>query len=326
MTAPNLFYLTNFYGGGAGIVQPDRTVVVTTPLEQERVAEVGKEVELVVAKSWKELPELIKKHIRSSKALVDDDSSLRGRKEVKLDREIFLEARRVKDPEEIARIRRASQGLDRIYRALPNLMKPGRTEWEVAAEVMKLATEQGLTPSASDSSMSPTIIASGENGALPHSELTNRKLRTGDFVVADIFFRYEGYNSDETRTFAIGTPSRDMRDNYEAVLQAQEDSLEIAKVGTVCEDIHLAAVEVLRKHGVDKYLNHSIGHGVGVDIHELPRISRGSKGRLTKNEVITDEPGVYLKGRYGIRIEDTLLVDRKPILLTKATKELIICG
>ena len=326
MTAPNLFYLTDFFGGGAAIVRPDKTVVVTSPLEAERAGDVGQEVEVVVAKRWKEVPAVLLRHLERGQAVVDDDAQLRRFRRFTMNADLFLQARRVKDETEIGRIEKASRGLDRIFEALPGELRPGRTEWEVAAEVKKLATEQGLTPSGSDPALSPTIIASGENGALPHSELTSRRLRAGDFVVADIFFRFKGYNSDETRTFAVGTPSAEMKRNYGAVREAQESALQIAKVGTVCEDVHMAAVKVLRKHGLDKYLNHSVGHGVGIDIHELPNISRGSKTRLVKNDVITDEPGVYLRGKYGIRIEDTLKTGSKPVVLTRYTKELVTCG
>jgi Xaa-Pro aminopeptidase len=142
----------------------------------------------------------------------------------------------------------------------------------------------------------------------------------------DIFFRYAGYNSDATRTFAIGAPSAEMKRNYSAVKEAQEEALAMAREGVVCEQMNEAAVRVLRRHGVEKYLNHGVGHGVGIDIHELPSIAKGSRTRLGRNDVITDEPGVYLRGRYGIRIEDTLVVGRRPEVLTRFTKELVTCG
>ena len=326
MTAPNLFYLTDFFGSGAAIVRPDKTVVVTTPLEAERAAEVGREVEVVVAKRGRDVPGVVMRHLEKEDALVDDDAQLRGARRFKMRGDLFLEARRVKDGVEIGRIERASRGLDAIFETLPEHLRPGKSEWEVGAEVMKMATEQELTPSGSDSALSPTIVASGENGALPHSELTTRRLRVGDFVVADVFFRFAGYNSDETRTFAVGTPTSEMRKNYAAVREAQESALEKARVGTVCEEVHEDAVRVLRRHGVARYLNHSVGHGVGIDIHELPSISKGSNTKLVKNDVITVEPGIYLPGRYGIRIEDTVKIGRKPVPMTKYTKDLVICG
>jgi Xaa-Pro aminopeptidase/Xaa-Pro dipeptidase len=187
---------------------------------------------------------------------------------------------------------------------------------------MKVAFEQRMTLSSSGS----PIIASGPNGAYGHAELSDRRLREGDFVVADLFFRYEGYNSDETRTFAIGTVSAEMKKHYAIVREAQEAALDAARDGTPCGVVNSAAVNILKRNGVDKLLNHGIGHGVGIDIHELPGIFEGNKVKLAKNDVITDEPGIYLVGKYGIRIEDTLVVDRKPALLTKFTKDLVTCG
>jgi len=326
MTAGNLFYLTDFWGGGAAIVEPERTLVITSPLEADRAGELAHEAEVVVVKGWAQVMEEIAKRTGRDEVAVDDDRALRKYGRFKLKPGVFLEARRVKDEEEVGRIRRASRALDRIYEELPRVLKPGRTEWEAAAEVMKLATLNELTPSGSDGALSPTIVASGPNGALPHSELTGRKLRRGDFVVADIFFRYRGYNSDETRTFAVGSATAEMRRDYAAVLEAQEDALKLIAEGNVCEDVHLEAVKTLEKHGVAKYLNHSIGHGVGIDIHELPPISKGSKSKLLKNDVVTDEPGIYFPGKYGIRIEDTVKSDRKPVVLTSYTKELVVAG
>jgi Xaa-Pro aminopeptidase/Xaa-Pro dipeptidase len=323
----NMFWLTDFWGAGAALVREDRTVVVTSVLEENRARELGNEVEVVAVKKWADVAETVHKLLdKKVKVYADDDFELRRFKRVEMKPSLFLEARRVKDEVELERIAKASKGLDGIFEALMKEIRPGRTEWEVAAEVMKHATLSGLTPSGSDSALSPTIVASGENGALPHSELTDRKIREGDFVVADIFFRYRGYNSDETRTYAVGRVSGDMRRNYHAVLEAQEGALELIKEGTPCKDVNDRAVGILRKHGVDKYLNHGIGHGVGIDIHELPRISTTSADSLVSNDVVTDEPGVYFLGKYGIRIEDTVKTGRKPVALTRSTKELVTVG
>jgi Xaa-Pro aminopeptidase len=325
-TAPNLFYLTNFFGGGAAIVHPDKTVVVTSPLEADRAGEVCKEAEIVVVKKWKEVSKEIERQLGKGKVLVDEEPALVKSKRFRARPGVFLDARRCKDEAELELIGKACAGTDRAYEALEKVMKPGKTEWELAAEVMKVAIEQGMTPSNSDSSLGPVIIASGPHGAYGHSELSSRRLKEGDFVVADLFFRYRGYNSDETRTFAIGTVSSEMKKHYAIVKEAQQAALDAAKEGVRCGAVNDAAVDVLRKNKVDKFLNHSVGHGVGIDIHEMPGIFEGNKVRLAKNDVITDEPGVYLVGKYGIRIEDTLVVGKKATVLTKFTKDLVTCG
>jgi Xaa-Pro aminopeptidase/Xaa-Pro dipeptidase len=325
MTAPNLFWLTSFFGGGAAIVYPDKTVVITTPLEADRAGELCQEAEFVIVKTWSGVRREVDRQLEKGTALVDNDEDFKSSR-FKEDPQVFLDARRVKDELETELIRKACAGTDRAYQALEQELRPGKTEWQLAAEVMKVALEYGMTPSNSDSSLGPVIIASGPHGAFGHSELSNRRLENGDFVVADLFFRYKGYNSDETRTFAIGTVSSEMNRHYAVVKEAQAAALEAAREGTACGDVNDAAVNVLRKNRMDKLLNHSIGHGVGIDIHEMPRISRGNRVKLLKNDVITDEPGVYLVGKFGVRIEDTLVVGRRPEVLTKFTKDLVTCG
>ena len=325
MTAPNLFWLTSFFGGGAAIVYPDKTVVITTPLEADRAGELCQEAEIAVMKTSSQVAREVERLVERSPVVVDNADDFKSRR-FNENQQLFLDARRVKDELEIELIRKACAGTDRAYRALEQELRPGRTEWQLAAVTMKVALEHGMTPSNSDSSLGPVIIASGPHGAFGHSELSNRKLRNGDFVVADLFFRYRGYNSDETRTFAIGTVSSDMKRHYTVVKEAQAAALEVAREGTACGAVNDAAVNALRKNGMDKLLNHSIGHGVGIDIHEMPRISKGNKAALLKNDVITDEPGVYVVGKFGVRIEDTLVVGKRPELLTKFTKDLVSCG
>jgi Xaa-Pro aminopeptidase len=326
LTAPNVFYLTDFFGSGAAIVHPDKTVVLTSPLEAGRAEEMCKDAEIVVVKKWREAGKDIEKLIGKGKVAVDSNDPRLSRR-FKVKPELFLEARRTKDVLELQRIQKACVKTNRLYEVLSSEMRPGRTEWQLAAEVMKLATEQEMAPSNSDSSLGPIIIASGPHGAYGHSELSDRRLENGDFVVTDLFFRYEGYNSDETRTFAIGTVSAEMKRHYAVVKEAQAAALEAAREGVSCGDMNDAAVDVLKKNKMDKLLNHSIGHGVGIDIHELPGVHKGNKVKLAKNDVITDEPGVYLVGKYGIRIEDTLVVKgKKPEVLTLFTKDLVTCG
>ena len=325
-TAPNLFYLTDFFGGGVAIVHPDKTEIITTPLEADRAQEVSEEADVVVVKKWADVTKEAAKRLGKEETVVDKGGVRLEGARVDPQEEAGLETASAGVGYEIERIRKACAGTDRVFRELEKEIAPGKTEWELAGTVMKTATELGMTPSNSESSLGPIIIASGPHGAYGHSELSGRRLRRGDFVVADLFFRYEGYHSDETRTFAVGTASSEMKRNYAAVREAEEAALETARAGVGCGRVSDAAVKVLKEHGVDRYLNHSIGHGVGIDIHELPRITRGNRVRLAGGDVITDEPGVYLVGRYGIRIEDTVLIGKKPTVLTRFTKDLVTCG
>lgn len=326
-TVGNLFYLTDFCGYGVGVVKPDKTVVVTSILEGDRVEELGKEVEVIQVKQRVDLPKAVMAQLEHGEVLADSTALFRKFSRVVENPDIFLETRRTKDSEELGRITKASRVLDSIFELLEQeALRPGRTEWDVGADIVRAAIANEATPTASDTSLSPTILASGPNGALPHSELTTRKIQKGDFVVADIFFRYQGYNSDATRTFAVGSSTSEMKKRYDAVREAQQGALELIKQGTPCASVNEAAVAVLRKHRLDKYLNHSIGHGVGIDIHELPAIAKNSKAKLSVDDVVTDEPGVYFRGQYGIRIEDTVHVGAKPTALTAYTKDLVTVG
>ena len=326
LTPANLFYLTDFFGGGVGIVHPDRTVVVTYPLEADRAEEACAEAEIVVVKKRAEMGKALAKQLRKGGVVVDQIQ--RGLKAGRFEEkpELFLETRRFKDAVERDRIKEACARTDRVFRVLEEELKPGRSEWELAAEVMRSATEQEMAPTGSDSSIGPVIIASGPHGAYGHSELSKRKVKSGDFVVADLLFRYQGYNSDETRTFAVGNVTPEMKKAYAVVKEGQQAAIDAVREGVTCGSVHDAAVGVLRRHRMDRYLNHSVGHGVGIDIHEQPGIFHGNPVELGKNDVITDEPGVYLVGKFGVRIEDTLRVDRKPELYTKFTKDLVTCG
>jgi Xaa-Pro aminopeptidase len=326
-TGPNMFYLTDFFGAGVAVVHHDRTIVVTSPLEADRAEEMCKEAEVTVVKKWKDAGKTVAKMLAKGEVVSDSDELRFVSKRFAVEPDLFLEARRIKDEKEVERIKTACQKTNKVFEELPGMLRQGRSEWEVAAEVMRLATEQGLVPSNSTSSLGPIIIASGPHGAYGHSELTDRRLRSGEFVVADLFFRFEGYNSDETRTFAVGSASAEMKRHYAAVKEANEAALKAAKAGVTCGDVNDAAVGVLRRYGMEGLLTHGVGHGVGLDIHELPRIARGNAARLQNNDVITDEPGVYRAGRFGVRIEDTMVVrGERPIILTRFTRDLVTCG
>ncbi|MGD0637858.1 MAG: M24 family metallopeptidase [Nitrososphaerales archaeon] len=319
----NLFYLTDFWGGGIGIVREDSTTLVTSVMEERRATESGKEVEIVPTVGKLKQYEAVLNRL-SGRVLSDEAEPGLGK--TTNDGELFIAVRRKKDAEEMARIGGASRRLDRIYEMLEGSIRPGRTERQVAADVMKLATEEGLSPLPAEGSLSPVIIGSGENAAFPHADLTDRKLRRGDMVVADIFFRYEGYCSDCTRTYAVGSVSQERRDAYQAVLAAQLQGIKLSKKGARGRAIHEGVNQVLKEHGLDSYFTHGTGHGVGIDIHESPSIGRTTRDILREGDVVTVEPGVYLPGKFGIRIEDTLTIGDRTRVLFGYTKDLLVLG
>ena len=173
------------------------------------------------------------------------------------------------------------------------------------------------------STLNPLIIAGGPNGALPHAQVTDRKFKRGDLVVVDLTLRYKGYVSDATRTFAIGKISSQEKKIYEIVKESQKLGLESVKPNVNCKDVDFACRNYIEEQKYGEYFIHSTGHGIGLEVHELPTVSSKSDMKLKENMAITVEPGIYIPNKFGIRIEDSLIVKEKPIILHKFTKELI---
>ncbi|MGA8763013.1 MAG: Xaa-Pro peptidase family protein, partial [Candidatus Sulfotelmatobacter sp.] len=213
------------------------------------------------------------------------------------------QARMVKDADELEHIRAAVQlGATLFDRAL-QVLRPGVKESEVAAEMEYAARRAGA-----EEMSFPTIIASGARSALPHGRASDHLAPAGAFVVCDFGVILRGYCSDQTRTVWIGEPSREARRVYEAVREAQQAAIEAVRPGAALGEVDAAARKVLHKNGLARYFTHSTGHGVGLEIHEAPRVAAGQKQMLEPGMVITIEPGVYFPGKWGVRIEDMVAV------------------
>jgi Xaa-Pro aminopeptidase/Xaa-Pro dipeptidase len=320
----NLFYLTGFWGGGIGVILEDRVVLVTSKMEKERARGSTTGTEVIEAPARSDLWDEVGKRLKNGLTVADSNIDRKVVRKLTVDDNLFLEARRAKDKEEIEKISTASRKIDRIYELIEREVKEGATEREVAAEVLRAATLEGLTPFGSEGSLSPVIIAAGENGAYPHAEVTDRVLRNGDLVVVDLFFRFEGYGSDETRTFGVGRVSKEKRDAYQVLLDAQKMGVRLSRMEVNAQELHAKVSQELGS--LEKYFTHSTGHGVGIDLHERPNLGKASDDILHENDIVTIEPGIYVPGSYGIRIEDTILVGMQPAVLTHYTKDLVLLG
>jgi len=212
-------------------------------------------------------------------------------------------ARMIKEDAELDLIRAAVRvGATLFDRAL-EVLRPGTKETEVAAEMEYAARRAG----AQEMSF-PTIIASGARSALPHGRATEQVIASGGFVVCDFGVILAGYCSDQTRTVWVGAAPEGARNAYESVRQAQEAAIAAVRPGVSAGEVDAAARKVLRKAGLGRYFTHSTGHGVGLEIHEAPRVAAGQKEVLKPGMVITIEPGVYFPGKWGVRIEDMVAV------------------
>ena len=212
-------------------------------------------------------------------------------------------ARMVKDGDELNRIRAAvALGAKLFDRAL-EVLRPGVKETEVAGE-MEYAARLG----GAEEMSFPTIIASGARSALPHGRASDQPIAKGGFVVCDFGVILSGYCSDQTRTVWVGAVPDDARRAYEAVREAQQAAIDAVRPGMPVGEVDAAARKVLRKGGLGRYFTHSTGHGVGLEIHEAPRVADGQRDILQPGMVITIEPGVYFPGKWGVRIEDMVAV------------------
>ena len=232
---------------------------------------------------------------------------------------IVEDMRMVKEPAEIDAIREACRLGCRLYDGLKRWVRPGITELEVAGNLEFKARLLGA-----EQMSFTTIVAGGPRSALPHGRATQAKLPRRGFVVCDFGVILTGYCSDMTRTLYLGRPSKLERGAYEAVLEAQLAALDAVRSGKTVGEVDLAARKLLQRRRLDKYFTHSTGHGLGLEIHEAPRVAAGQNDKLRPGMVITIEPGVYLPGKFGIRIEDTVVVtERGCEILTACSKNLI---
>ena len=238
---------------------------------------------------------------------------LRGIAKVRIDNEPVRVLRKVKDEKELELMRKAGELTSNGMKAAYETIEPGVREYEVAAEIEYAMRKKGSWGTAFE-----TIVASGVRSAFSHGGCTDRKIRKGDLVVVDIGAAYKYYRSDMTRTVSAGKSSSKQKKIYEVVRLAQEKAFQAVKSKIKTKEIDAIARKVIGDAGYDKYFVHGLGHGVGLEIHEPPTLNQESKDRLTVGNVVTIEPGIYIAGFGGIRIEDTVLVqERKAEKLTK---------
>jgi Xaa-Pro aminopeptidase len=228
-------------------------------------------------------------------------------------------ARMIKDEGELQRIRAAVLLGANLFERAVEVIRPGVREVEVAAE-MELAARRG----GAEEMSFPTIIASGARSALPHGRASGAPIQARTFVVCDFGVILSGYCSDQTRTVWVGKAAEDAHRAYEAVREAQEAAVDAVRPGIAVEEVDAAARKVLRKAGLGRYFTHSTGHGVGLEIHESPRVANGQREILQPGMVITIEPGVYFPGKWGVRIEDMVAVTAGGCeVLTPTSKEFL---
>lgn len=230
------------------------------------------------------------------------------------------EARAVKDAEEIASMRAAQQVTDAAFAHMCEVIRPGLTEMALRAELDNFMLSNGADALAFDS-----IVASGPNTANPHAKPGPRVVQEGDFVLMDFGAGLDDYRSDMTRTVVVGSPSDQQREIYDLVRRTNEACEDFARPGILGRQVHELAVRMISDAGYGDYFKHGLGHGVGIDIHEEPRFSSGDTHILVPGNVVTVEPGVYLPGVGGVRLEDFgVIVEDGYEPFTRSTHELVV--
>ena len=326
----NLFYMTGFWGEAIGLLEKNGKATIIAPeLEVGRAKDESEDCDVITAERGTGLVSSLVKKIKKNRVCTDCQnysimtSLKKSVPKIKSSTEPFYNARIVKDENEIKILKKASKIIDEMFEICSKKIRVGQKESELQTILMTYAMEQQMFDTGYKSTLNPLIIAGGPNGALPHAQVTNRKFKKGDLVVTDLTLRYKGYVSDATRTFAIGNISSQAKEAYEIVKESQKLGLQAVKPNANCKDIDFACRKYIDEKNYGQYFIHSTGHGIGLEVHELPTISYRSDTKLKKNMAITVEPGIYIENKFGIRIEDSLIVKKKPVVMHKFTKDLV---
>jgi len=233
--------------------------------------------------------------------------------------EYIAQLRAVKDEEELSLMRGAQDITDRAFTEILNFLKPGVSEKEIAARLTYLQMSMG----ASVNSFDP-IVASGPNGSMPHAIPSEKLIKSGEFITLDFGCMFGGYCSDMTRTVCIGKPTEEMEKVYYTVLEAQKAGIELCRGGVIGSAVHNAAADVIAKAGYGEYFGHGYGHSLGIEIHENPRANAVNHKPIPAGAVLSAEPGIYIPGKFGVRIEDLIIYRENGYEdYTKSPKELI---
>lgn len=328
----NRYYFSDFRGtAGALLITPDQSILFTDFRYSEQAKEQAPLFEVV--QHQQNLLDLIQQMIDrfSIKHLgleIDKMASADYLKVTQMSPAVRVssidnltsEIRQTKDKTEIAHIQTGIQICDQAFEHILNFIRPGITEKEIGLELQVFMLRAGA-----EGIKANHVIASGERSALPHGQATERVIRQGDLITMDYGARINGYYSDFTRTVIVGEPNDQQQEIYEVVQKAQEAALAAIGPGKICSEMDEVARAVIRQAGYGDNFGHSLGHSLGLEIHEKPTMRSTDQSPLMPGTVISVEPGIYLPGFGGVRIEDLIVItDSGLVNLTKATKALQI--
>ena len=328
----NVFYLTGFWGEAIAVcMDNDTTKLITPKLEYLRAERTSLDCEVIVTERGGELISTFVSLVKGSKVCTDCSdyytiSSIRKQGgDILVNTDPFFLTRGIKDQAEIKVISKAAKILDKLYEICEEEIKVGLSERDLQANLIYEAMKMSANPPSYKFTLNPLIIAGGPNSALPHAEVTDRKFRKGDVIVVDLTLRHAGYIADATRTFALGSVTKEMNKVYDVVQEAQKIGLKTANAGVTCGQVDAVCRNLIAERGYEKLFIHSTGHGIGLDVHEPPWLRMKNDEELRANMAITIEPGIYIENKFGVRIEDSIIINNgKPQVLNKFTKDLLV--
>lgn len=326
------FYATGFHGEGVCLVTPEKSYYFTDPRYIEAAQNTITGVTISLPDQGCNYGQMIAKLVETHKItrLGFEEQAMTVAQHQGYCKLLSCELvgatallqtlRQSKDEEEVACIQRAQDITDATFAHICQFIQIGMTEQEISAQLVYTM----MTMGAEKTSFDP-IVASGPNGSLPHAVPSGRKVQAGDFITLDFGCKVGSYCSDMTRTIALGQPTEEMKKVYYTVLEAQLAGIAVAKAGVSGREVHMAAHDVIAQAGYGDYFGHGFGHSLGLDIHENPNANSRNEEPLPECAVISAEPGIYLPKKFGVRIEDILLLTKEGNKnLTASPKDLII--
>lgn len=331
ITSPyNLRYVSNFTGStGLSVITQDKAYFVTDFRYTEQAKEQAEGFEIIknTGSIYEEVKTIVEKDSLSTLGFEKDFVTFATYDLLKSLLSSDLEPvsglieslREVKEEAEIETIKEAIKITEYAFKEILNFIKPGVSEIEVANRLDFLMREKGATSVSFD-----TIVASGKRSAMPHGVASEKLIEQGDMITIDFGCYYKGYVSDMTRTFSLGNPGEELKKIHQIVLDANLKVTEQAKVGVTGKELDAVARDYITEQGYGEAFGHSTGHGIGLEVHEGPGIHFRNENKLVEGNVITNEPGIYIPGLGGVRIEDDLLITKDGnVNLMSVTKELI---
>ncbi len=317
----DIFYFTGFWGEGILVIFDTLNSKLIVPkLEYLRALRMSKQCDVISSDRGKTLTDSLSNQLNENSVIFYSNNNNIINKELvkKIGRRNLLgsynlveELRKIKDTQEIENIKKASKIIDKLFEVAIKEIKVNRSEEEIQAILVYEAMKMGAKFPFYQFTSNPLIVASGPQSSFPHAETSKRTIKEDEFIVLDITLSYDHYVSDATRTFGIGRISNEMKSVYDIVKVAQEKGIRrltetdnFALVDAACRD-------TIQKQGLGEYFIHSTGHGIGLEVHELPWIRSKVTSPIQENMTITIEPGVYIENKFGVRIEDSLCIVKR---------------